>query len=109
MIELSWFPKELSPNARVHFRKKHKFFQSYKQEAYLKAGNKPDIESYHVKVIFHPPDKRRRDLDNCLAAIKSAFDGIAERWNIDDTLFRPITIDFGDKVKNGKIIISFLK
>lgn len=57
-------------------------------------------------IIFHPPSARGFDLDNALASIKSGLDGIAESWGVNDKMFRPITIDFGDKVDNGHVSIS---
>ena len=37
-----------------------------------------------VTIAFHPPDKRRRDKDNMIAAFKSGQDGIADAIQVDD-------------------------
>ncbi len=58
-----------------------------------------------LEITFHPPDERRRDLDNCLASIKLGLDGIAEALGIDDRHFHPITIDWGEVVKGGRVDI----
>jgi crossover junction endodeoxyribonuclease RusA len=39
----------------------------------------------HADILFCAPDARRRDLDNLLASIKSALDGIADTIKIDDS------------------------
>ena len=41
-----------------------------------------------VHVAFFPPRKGRRDLDNCLASIKSGLDGVADVLCVDDGLQR---------------------
>jgi len=38
-----------------------------------------------VEIVFHAPDKRRRDLDNLVASMKPAIDGIANALQIDDS------------------------
>lgn len=57
-------------------------------------------------IIFHPPDKRHRDLDNMLASIKYGLDGIALAWGVNDKDFKPITIDIGEPVAKGQITIK---
>ena len=61
---------------------------------------------YSLAFTFCPPDARRRDLDNYLAHEKCRVDGIAKALGIDDSQFRPITIDWGEKVKGGKVIVE---
>lgn len=48
-----------------------------------------------LTITFTQSDKRKRDLDNLLAASKSAIDGIAQGMGIDDRLFEPITVKRG--------------
>jgi len=98
MLFLPWPPRELSPNARVHRLAKAKIAKRYRAECYLlaKATGIKLSQKSHITVIFFPPDLRRRDLDNCLASIKSGLDGVADAWGINDRDFRPITIDFGE-------------
>ena len=42
----------------------------------------------HLWVDFYPPDKRRRDDDNVIAAFKAGRDGLADALRIDDSRFR---------------------
>jgi crossover junction endodeoxyribonuclease RusA len=52
-----------------------------------------------VTITFVQPDKRRRDRDNILAALKPSLDGLAEAIGVDDSRFEPLTIrrQYGDK------------
>lgn len=91
-IDLPWPNKGLSPNARIHWRRKARISKDAKadaiwfsKEAGIRAGD-PDIpQSLRVTVIFHPPDSRRRDLDNMLASLKPALDGVAFATGVDDS------------------------
>lgn len=46
-----------------------------------------------VRITFYVPDNRRRDLDNLLASMKHALDGVAVAMEVDDSTFRPLIID----------------
>lgn len=108
-LELPWFDKILNPNARPHWTKKAKAKSAQFEVGRFEASrtHKPTLAlNYALKILFYPPDKRNRDLDNCLSSIKSGLDGIACGWQVNDKLFKPITIDFGEVVKGGKIIIE---
>ncbi len=110
-LVLPWFPSELRPNASSpgNWRKKQTAAKKYRElcgwiakaeiPAAVPAGN------IHLFVKFCPPSNRKMDLDNCLAAIKSGIDGICDAWNINDSNLRPITIDFGTVIKDGRIEI----
>jgi crossover junction endodeoxyribonuclease RusA len=41
-----------------------------------------------VNLTFVPPDKRRRDADNMLAAMKSGLDGLADALGVDDSQWK---------------------
>jgi Holliday junction resolvase RusA-like endonuclease len=49
----------------------------------------PDIPA-NIKAVFtfHPPDRRRRDLDNLLASCKPMIDGIADTIGRDDSTWQ---------------------
>lgn len=60
-----------------------------------------------VKITFVAPDARLRDIDNMLACIKPQLDGIAQALRIDDSRFRPITIDDAmDTKKVGFLVVE---
>lgn len=94
MIELTlpWPPKELSPNARIHWAAKSKAVKAYKAACYMAckvAGIKaPEtLGKLHLWIDFHPPSNRRIDDDNCLSRLKSGRDGIADYLGVDDKIF----------------------
>lgn len=84
------FPqKVLSPNARHHWAKLASFKKAYRKVCGWKAKadglGQIDADALDVKVTFFPPDKRRRDLDNMLASLKSGLDGVSDVCGIDDS------------------------
>lgn len=114
MIELPWYPKELSPNARVHFRAKAAATKAYRETAFWIARNGfettilPSTGGIALRFDFHPPDKRRRDLDNMLAAIKGGIDGIADALEVDDQRFG-FWLSREAPVKGGRIVVSIVR
>ncbi|MBL4753593.1 MAG: hypothetical protein JKY52_08395 [Flavobacteriales bacterium] len=58
-----------------------------------------------VKITFHPPDKRRRDRDNMIAAFKSGQDGIVDAIGVDDADWIP-SYEVGDVIKGGAVILE---
>ena len=63
-----------------------------RQEAFLLSGSL-NYTGGGLKITFYTPDARKRDLDNLLAAMKPALDGMAKAIGVDDALFRPLLID----------------
>lgn len=59
-----------------------------------------------LSLVFLPPDGRRRDLDNMLAAMKASLDGVASALGIDDRRFRPITLDVGFVGAPGAVVVG---
>lgn len=107
-LRFPWFDKVLNPNDRSHWAIKAKARKKQRRDAWVvaMAGKKPPVQDvYNLEVIFYPPDKHVRDRDNCLAACKGLFDGIASAWFVDDRTFKYPNPDFGDVVKNGEIVV----
>ena len=108
-IVLPWPPKELSPNGRVHRLKKAAVAKKYREACFwITKESKVKISDKRVpiSIIFYEPDRRSRDLDNMLAAIKSGIDGMADALGVNDKIFRPLTIDVADQI-GGMIKIQF--
>lgn len=115
MIRLAWPPKELNPNARVHFHQKARAAKAYRDSAYWLAKSSPvdsgnneyneDETQITLQIQFLPPDKRKRDLDNMLSSIKSGLDGIADALCINDQRFA-LNISRGAPVKGGKVMVA---
>ena len=85
-------PKELSPNARVHWGRKARMSKRYKlaavaatDGAQVEAGRPDGIwDAAQLKVCLYNRTAHRRDGDNLIASMKSAFDGIAISLGVDD-------------------------
>lgn len=113
ILELPWPPSILNPNNRSHWARKAKVKARVREDAYYKTQmqDTPDFgdKNIHLHIEFFPPSKRRYDVDNALAALKSSLDGIADAWEVNDRRFKPITIEMSDLViKGGLVKISII-
>lgn len=113
-IELPWPHPALAPNRAngKHWAGLAAIKQKAKADAYVLAkaagigqGFDPVI-SRPLSILFIAPDKRRRDLDGCHGSIKHYLDGIAAALGIDDSQFRPVTLDYQKGEAPGKVIVS---
>lgn len=88
---LPWPPATLSPNVRQHWRKHAAAKKSYRAACAWQAaaqGVRPmPPGKIAVSLRFVPPDRRRRDLDNLIASMKSGLDGLADALGVDDNRF----------------------
>jgi len=122
-IELDWFNPVLNPNKKTQLNPKtgrrkaihwsvraraKKIQRADTTWLALAAGKPSERDIYELNVMFYPPCKRGRDIDNCMAALKSAFDGIADAWGVNDKNFRYPNPDFGEVVEGGKITIEVM-
>jgi crossover junction endodeoxyribonuclease RusA len=114
-VTLPWPPKEVSPNARVHWRRKHKAAAKQKVDALLVATSAMraagvevgDLEPpLRVKVDFYPPDRRARDQDNMVASMKSALDGVSKAIGVDDKHFRLEWLYLDEPCKGGEVVVT---
>lgn len=107
-VRLLWPDRGLSPNARVHHMALASLRKQAKASAHwaCKLWRLDRIPGPHdLSIVFCPPDRRRRDLDNMLAAIKPHLDGVAEYLGTDDSDWR-LTISKGEPVRNGAVIVT---
>ena len=111
-VTLPWPPRELSPNARVHWTAKAEASQTAKaQGCYLTMENimnvlfDTGVDAYQASYVFHPPDKRKRDIDNFLAMMKNYQDGVCAALGIDDSRIKRTVIEWGAVVKGGKVVL----
>lgn len=106
MIELPWPPAVLSPNARAHWATRSKAAKAYRQACYLltrQSGIVAPAGRVLLALEFVPPDRRRRDDDNCLAAFKAGRDGVADALGIDDSRFITQFALSREPVKGGAV------
>jgi crossover junction endodeoxyribonuclease RusA len=111
-IRLPWPPRELNPNARVHWAKKAPISRRYGQSVYLVAydayGAQKAIVQPPVRVglLFCKPNGRKRDLDNLTASMKVALDQIAMVIGVNDREFTYSRIDWGPIVDGGEVRVT---
>lgn len=106
-LVLPWPNSRLSPNSRTHWRRLAEVKQAAKREAWALAVNSKltaPAGRPTVSMMFYPPDRRRRDLDNCIASMKPALDGIAQAMGVDDSTFR-LQAEMADEVRPGGQVV----
>lgn len=108
-VTLPFPPSSLSPNARGHWSIKAKAAAKARRDASI-ACQAAGIRALGwagmaVSLCFCPPDARSRDLDNMLASMKSALDGIADATGVDDSRWS-ISLSRGPKRKGGAVIVQ---
>lgn len=100
-INLPIPPKPLWPNARPHWATKARAVKGYRTLAQALTMvalrcDKPRWPLAEVTATFFFKTNRRRDRDNCLAALKAAFDGLTDSGLIaDDSGLIHMPIQFG--------------
>jgi crossover junction endodeoxyribonuclease RusA len=86
---LPWPPTGLSPNARLHWAALSKLKKRYREACRLQVlaqGAQPmEADRLDVKFTFFPPSRRRIDIDNCIARMKSGIDGVSDALGVDDS------------------------
>ena len=88
-IVLPWPPKELSPNARMHWARLAKAKKAYRAacawQAKAQGASKLQADALHLTLTFHAPTRRAFDLDNALARCKAGLDGLCDVLGVDDS------------------------
>jgi crossover junction endodeoxyribonuclease RusA len=111
-VELDFPAPELFPNRSKgrHWSTLYKHKKQAMEAAYYQTMAVPKHPLQTVELLltitFEMPDKRHRDADNCLAAAKSALDGVAYALGIDDSRFNPLKIYRKPGTKPGKMIVQ---
>lgn len=59
-----------------------------------------------IKLRFVPPDRRRRDLDGMLAAMKAGLDGFSDACGCDDHRWR-LTLEVEDRI-GGMVCVEVM-
>lgn len=92
-VVFPWPPKDLSPNARLHWTKLAKAKKQYRQACHILAKQAgaavlATAEKVHIELTFYPPDRRLRDEDNIFASMKAGLDGLADAMGVNDRKFK---------------------
>lgn len=82
-------PKELSPNARPHYMAKARAVRRYRAAAWAAAleilgTRRPRLQHARISIQFVFKRADRRDIDNLLASIKPAIDGLVAAGMLAD-------------------------
>lgn len=113
MIVLGWPAKPLWPNfrSRSHWPKTNAVAKARAEAFYATKAARVESAAGDVPIIvqatFYPPDRRKRDYDNCAAALKPSWDGIAQALGVDDSMFRHAPPIIAEPVKGpGKVTVQ---
>jgi crossover junction endodeoxyribonuclease RusA len=63
-------------------------------------------DDIQAQFIFHPPDRRRRDIDNVHAMCKPFQDGVCRSLSVDDSRIKRTVLEWGEVVKGGKVTLT---
>jgi crossover junction endodeoxyribonuclease RusA len=111
-LQLSLPPRVLWPNARTHWFGKARATKAYRFAAGVnaKAATPPGWTmptAASVQCDFYFRDRRRRDRDNLLAALKAAFDGLADAGVVaDDSALTYLPISIGYDRERPRVEIT---
>jgi len=102
---------KLSHNARLHWAQRAKLVKAARREGWALAAEAfahapiPDTRPLPVRFEIHAPDKRCRDLDNIISALKPYCDGIADAIGVDDAHWSH-TYTHAEPIKGGCVIVT---
>lgn len=102
---LPWFDKTLNPNIKKHWAVIARARKNQRKDAFRLAKEAGTPDTFDFDIIFYPPNNHRRDEDNCIAALKGAFDGMADAWGVDDSVFHINSIRLEEADKPGRVEI----
>ena len=82
--------RELNPNSRNYHMQKNRHFQAAKDEMVAEVRSRdlrqdPLWGHVALEFVYHAGDRRRRDVDNLLAASKAWIDGLVGEVIPDDS------------------------
>ena len=108
MVNLPWPDKILNPNARPHHMAKANVKKAERLMAkYLTMealfGLEISDEPIRAEWKFYVPDRRRRDLGNMRAAMKSALDGVFDALGVDDSLICEESLHKCKVIRGGRV------
>lgn len=102
-VVVPWPVRDLWRNNKPHWAAEARAKKKARALTYYAALNAKVSAGENITVTFHPPDKRRRDRDNMIAAIKGHLDGLSDALGIDDSRFN-LKFEFGDvQPRNGEV------
>lgn len=110
-LRFPWPDRRLGPNSRIDRR----WVTSIRQEArdcgalaVREAGLELPAEPLELRLILHPPNRRKHDMDNVLSAFKSTQDGIFAGLGLDDSLIRRVVMEKAEVEPGGCVEVSLV-
>jgi crossover junction endodeoxyribonuclease RusA len=116
---LPWPERDLSPNAAVHYRTRAAAILRNKLACRLQiqeqiagdkslAGRVLDLRSAKgplwLGILLVCPDRRKRDLDNLVARLKSSLDALADCLGVNDNRFAVLCARMARATAPGGIV-----
>lgn len=102
LVTLPWPSAKLNPNRSkgLHWAATSSLRKKARADAHLltlgamNAGRVPRgaTGSIALTITFVKPDRRARDRDNLLAALKPSLDGLADALGVNDAQFEPVVL-----------------
>ena len=110
-IRLPFPDRSLNPNVRKVWQASVKPKQEAREIGYFAATQAFSKNRYYfvwgkplyLRIAIHPPDNRRRDLDNIVAALKSYQDGIFDYIDWDDSQITRKEVVLRRSCPDGKV------
>lgn len=101
----------LSLNGRLHWAERNRRNATWKKAAWALANQQriPFLGRVAIAAEYQPPDRRRRDADNVMLAVKSAIDGICAAGVLagDDSRFvAEVSCRIGERHPGGRLVLT---
>jgi len=109
-IELPAGMQILSLNDRTHWQARNRHGQVIRDAAIVMARKAriPALGRVAITAEYRPPDRRRRDPDNIMPAVKYAIDGITAAGIIPDdsaAYVAGVTCTIGEPCPRGQLVL----
>jgi len=112
-VTLPWPDRTLSPNVRLAWQARQDAKKAARDGAYALAFDAWDhvgiawrLGPLAARYELYPPNRRKIDIDNLVAMLKSAQDGVCIALNINDSQIREATYTLLDPVPGGKVVMT---
>ena len=99
IVVLAWPPRACQPNSNAHPHTRstaRRLQRGQAAAATLLLDDLPAADVLQAELLFVPPDRRRRDLDNLVASMKGAIDGVFDEQGRDDHAIRVIVASMAE-------------
>lgn len=107
-------PSKAYPNKKTHYFTLSSIRKKQQEEiiAYVLEQGRPDspLDRAHITITWRSKDKRDRDIDNLLSAMKGSIDGLIHAGVIVDDSAKHLSYtlyyEWGDSVKKNQTILD---